>query len=140
MYEIQMSETMNTLRKDTDQDVCDAAENTDFELLKSKKVRIAKLQEMEEQSTQLEQRLLERGLKEEEEKKRRAEEEEENKFDFASFMNDNRKLNNRGKGRAPVKAKAGGLKGVGVGVKRVNGVIQPDLLPIKRPKNGVTKR
>lgn len=34
---------MNTLRKDNDQDVADAAENTDFELLKSKKIRITKL-------------------------------------------------------------------------------------------------
>jgi hypothetical protein len=34
---------MNVLRKDNDQDVVDATENTDFELLKSKKVRVAKL-------------------------------------------------------------------------------------------------
>ena len=41
--QIQLSEAMNTLRKDNDQDVADAAENTDFELLKSKKIRITKL-------------------------------------------------------------------------------------------------
>lgn len=34
---------MTNLRKDNDQDVADAAENTDFELLKSKKFRISKL-------------------------------------------------------------------------------------------------
>lgn len=55
--QIRLSECMTNLRKDSDLDVADAAENTDFELLKSKKVRIAKLQEMEEASVKLEKKL-----------------------------------------------------------------------------------
>jgi hypothetical protein len=46
--QMQLSEICSKLRQDADLDVSDAAENTDFELLKSKKARITKLQEMEE--------------------------------------------------------------------------------------------
>jgi hypothetical protein len=123
------------LLKDSDQDVSDAAENTDFELRKTRKQRVSKLQQMEEQSVAREKKLLERFNKEEEERKRRLDEEEENKNEYAFLM---LKANGKGKGKGTGKKKDGTK--ASQTTKNTAGQLIAGATGVKRVKNGVTKR
>lgn len=117
----------------------DAAENSDFDLLRLKKTRVVQLQAMEEQSVAREKALLERNQREEEERKRRLEEEEENKLDFAFTALKNGKAKGKGltkkKGDSD-KLKVGGTRStIGSSNLTVN-----EKAGLKRSKNGMSKR
>lgn len=79
-------ELIDKLKTDANQDVADATENTDVELLQERKTLSQKFSALEQENLERERTLVERWQKEEEERKRKQEEEEENKFDFSSFL------------------------------------------------------
>lgn len=131
-----------------DTDVADATDNADVILLRDRKILSAKFIKLNIESSERDRLLNERWLKEEEERKRKAEEEEENKFDFSSFLLENKKPVGKGKGKQNFKNRVGGASSSGTGklggtasrqLKSQSSGLADGSGPAKR-KSGMTKR
>lgn len=83
-------ETMTALSNDADQDVAEAAEQTDYALLQRRKHKKVSVQDDEKRAS-FQALLVQRGKLEEEERKKRSDEEEENKYDAGSYLIDSKK-------------------------------------------------
>lgn len=144
---IRLVEAMISLRDDADNDVADATENTDYELLKIHKTAVAKFN-IQEKELLVRQKLLQaREDKEIEERKKKQEEEEENKYDFGSFLLENRKTGLKNKTRINIKSRGVGAVGsnpsgggkAGRQLAHQNNINSSDKTPTKR-KTNMTKR
>lgn len=105
---MKLVEAMIELRDDADNDVADATDNTEYQLLKTHKAAAREYEEQEKRLLERTKKLKVREDKEVEERKKKEEAEEENKFDFGSFLLENRKPGLKNKNRV-------GMKGRGVG-------------------------
>lgn len=94
---IELTERISELKGDKDDDVADASENTDLELMRTRKQMVKQFNDREEENLAREERLAAREVKDLEERKRQAEAEEENKFDFSSLLQEQKKSGKKGK-------------------------------------------
>ena len=83
-------ETMTALANDADQDVAEAAEQTDYALLQRRKHKKVSEQDDAKRAS-FQALLIQRGKQEDEERKKKSEEEEENKYDGGANLTDTRK-------------------------------------------------
>lgn len=93
---LELMDILQVLNSDTDRDVLEAVEHTDYELLQSrKKMKDAVDEASDNSKEEFQKKLLVREKIEAEERKKHVDDDEETKYDSNSFLADNKKWRNK---------------------------------------------